>query len=198
MEDIMKNMKKLFVLIPLIALAILGCSKSGGAKAADKGYDLYVFNTKGENAAQFTAMGEAFQKETGIRIKTFSIGAGQDSTAPLNTEMNSKNYPVIYCADYYGLESWIQGGFITNLNAVTGHPEFEKLAKSIDPTLYLTNGGNANYGIPFNVEGYGYIADEQMIGLIFGADKVDAVLADITSASYTEWEALVKALDSWI
>jgi accessory colonization factor AcfC len=67
------------IMVMLIVLLTVSLSAFGGAQAeADKGYDLYIYNSKGENAAQFAEMAKAYEAETGVRVRTFSIGSGQD------------------------------------------------------------------------------------------------------------------------
>ncbi|MDR2103789.1 MAG: extracellular solute-binding protein [Treponema sp.] len=161
-------------------------------------YDLYIFNSKGENAVQFEQMSRAYGQEAGIRVKSFSIGAGQDHMEPLRAEMNGKNKPVIFSIQgIKELIEWTQGGFVQDLSTVSDSA-FAQLVADMAPSLRLTTNGQNSYGIPYNVEGYGYIVDSQMIADIFGRAQVNAVLEDIKAAPYTEWEALVKALDGWI
>jgi raffinose/stachyose/melibiose transport system substrate-binding protein len=184
------------VAVVCVALGFTGCAKK--AVVADKGYDLYFFNTKGENAAQVDAMVKAYEAETGVRVKAFSIGATQNSIGPLINEMNSKNMPTIFCMEGLGqLDMWLDGGYVTDLSTVT-HPAFAKLAREIPENLRFSNGGTAHYGVPFNIEGYGWIVDRQMLADIFGAPNVDPVLASFKTATWAEWEAFVKAADSWI
>jgi raffinose/stachyose/melibiose transport system substrate-binding protein len=169
-----------------------------GCGGKDKGYDLYIFNSKGENAQAFEAMCRAYEAETGVRVKSFSIGSGQDHSEPLNAEMNSRNKPVIYSIQgVKELTAWVQGGFVEDLSAVKD-PAFAALAGAIPPSLRLSADGKTSYGIPYNVEGYGFIVDTQLLGDLFGAAAVDGLLGDLKAASYGEWEALVKALDGWI
>ncbi|MDR3247209.1 MAG: ABC transporter substrate-binding protein [Treponema sp.] len=186
-------MKKLPVVLGMLILfsLFMGCKK-------DKGYDLYIFNSKGENATQFADMAKAYQDATGVRVKVFSIGSGQDHSEPLNAEMNSRNKPVIFSVQgIKEMVEWQQGGFLLDLSTVTD-PAFANLVGDIAPSLRLSTDGKTSYGIPYNVEGYGYIVDKQMLGDIFGPANVDKALAAIKTASYAEWEALVKALDAWI
>jgi raffinose/stachyose/melibiose transport system substrate-binding protein len=190
----MKKLPRVFVGVLLVLSALLiGCGKK-----SDKGYDLYIFNSKGENAVQFEAMCKAYEEESGVRVKAFSIGAGQDHAEPLNAEMNSRNKPVIFSIQgIKELVEWNQGGFVQDLSTVTD-PAFAGLAAAIAPSLRLTTNGTDSFGVPYNVEGYGYIVDRQLLGDIFGAANVDSLLNDIKAASYSEWEALIKALDAWI
>ena len=70
-------MKRFIFPLTVLVLALFGC------KAPDKGYDIYVYNSKCENAAQFDAMCKAYTAQTGVRIKAFSIGSGQDHAETL-------------------------------------------------------------------------------------------------------------------
>ncbi|MDR2552782.1 MAG: extracellular solute-binding protein, partial [Treponema sp.] len=178
--------------------AVLASLTAFGCKAPDKGYDIYIYNSKGENAAQFEAMCRAYTAETGVRVKAFSIGSGQDHAETLRSEMNTKNKPTIFSIQgIKELIEWRDGSFVQDLSKVEDSG-FAALARNIAPSLRLTTDGTTSYGVPYNVEGYGYIIDRQMIGALFGADSVDAVLGDIKTASYDEWAALVLALDGWI
>lgn len=191
-------MKKSLTFLFVFMMLFGSIAFANGTKEADRGYDIYVYNSKGENATQFAAMCAAYEKETGVRVKNFSIGSGQDHMETLRSEMNSKNMPTIYSIQgIKELAEWTQGGFALDLNTVkTGN--FAKLAAAIPQSLRLTTDGKTSYGVPYNVEGYGFIVDKQLLGELFGSDKVNAVVADIKAASYSEWENLVKTIDSWI
>ncbi|GHV85734.1 hypothetical protein AGMMS50230_13420 [Spirochaetia bacterium] len=186
-----------FLKVPVVfaALALLAFF---GCKAPDKGYDLYIYNSKGENAQQFEAMCRAYSTAAGVRVKAFSIGSGQDHMETLRAEMNAKNKPTIFSIQgIKELVEWREGGFVQDLSQVQDSA-FASLASNIAPSLRLTTDGSTSYGVPYNVEGYGYIVDRQMLAALFGADAVDALIADIKSASYDEWAALVQAIDRWI
>jgi raffinose/stachyose/melibiose transport system substrate-binding protein len=189
-----KSLTFLFVFLMLFGTTAF----ANGTQEADRGYDIYVYNSKGENATQFAEMCAAYEKETGVRVKNFSIGSGQDHMETLRSEMNSKDMPTVYSIQgIKELSEWTQGGFALDLNSVkTGN--FAKMASAIPQSLRLTTDGKTSYGVPYNVEGYGYIVDKQLLGELFGSDKVNSVVADIKAASYDEWANLVKAIDAWI
>lgn len=189
--------KRIVVLLVVLVVSTLAVFAAGQGEA-DKGYDLYIYNSKGENAAQFADMAKAYEAETGIRVKTFSIGSGQDHMETLRAEMNSNNKPSIFSIQgVKELIEWYQGGFVVDFNTVTD-ANFSSFAKAIAPSLRLTNDGSNSFGVPYNVEGYGYIVDRQMVGDLFGQANVDSFIADVKSATYQEWETLVKALDAYI
>lgn len=191
-------MKKTLVLMLLALLTVSPAIFAGAQAEADRGYDLYIYNSKGENAAQFAEMAKAYEAQTGVRMKTFSIGSGQDHMETLRSEMNSRNKPSIFSIQgVKELIEWYQGGFVVDFNTITD-PAFKQLADGIAPSLRLTNDGRNSFGVPYNVEGYGYIVDRQMIADLFGATTVDSFISDAKAATYPEWEALVKAVDAYI
>lgn len=192
-------MKKIGFAAAALCMAALLFSGCGTKTAADRGYDIYIFNAKGENAVQIEAIAKAYQDATGIRVKTFSIGAGADQTAPMNTEMNSKNMPTIFSVQgINNLATWLEGGYIQDFSKVENNPAFSKLASDIAPDIRLTLGGTTNYGIPYNVEGYGYIVDKGMLAALFGVTDSAKIIKDIKTATYSEWEHLIIAVDNWI
>jgi len=167
-------------------------------KAANGKFDFYIFNTKGENAAALQSAVDAYSAKTGENIKVFSLGAGTNSSDALNTEMNSTNMPTIFSImNLQELKGWVEGGYALDLSKAAD-PDFKALVDAIPANLYLTNDSKTNYGVPYNVEGYGYVVDTLMLADLFGADKVTAMVADIKTATYAEWEAFVLALDAYI
>ncbi|MFA6784434.1 MAG: extracellular solute-binding protein, partial [Sphaerochaeta sp.] len=191
-------MKKSLTVLLIVLMALSASLFAQGSAEADRGYDIYVYNSKGENAAQFAAMCAAYEAETGVRVKNFSIGSGQDHMETLRAEMNSRNKPTVFSIQgIKELAEWNEGGFALNLNTITTG-DFGKMVSAIPQSLRLTTDGKTSFGVPYNVEGYGYIVDRNMIGELFGNSKVDAVLSDIKAANYSEWESLVKAIDAWI
>lgn len=192
-----KTVKTALALTAAAAVLLAGCSNKSAGSGKD--YDVYWFNAKGENAVQVEAMVKAYQEETGVKVKTFSIGAGTEQNQPMIAEMNSKNMPTIFSIQgINNLPMWLEGGYVQDFSAVQNNPAFSKLAADIAPDLRLSTGGSANYGIPYNVEGYGYIVDRLMLAELFGLADTAALIGDIKAASYPEWEAFITAIDTWI
>ena len=77
----MKRMGKilsLFLTAAMAASCLAGCNSSdknadtssaGSKPSSSTDYDIYIYNSKGENAEQFKAMCEAYTEETGVKIK---------------------------------------------------------------------------------------------------------------------------------
>ncbi len=200
----MKQWKRIAsaVLASLLIIGTAACGTSGGSKGSENqgsgaGYDLYIFNTKGENADAMDAAAKAFGEEFDVTVKVFSLGSGTSSEDTLRTEMNSKNKPGIFSImNAQALVEWTEGGFAMDLSKAKTE-DFKKLVSEIPESFNLTD-GTANYGIPYNVEGYGYIVDTRMIDDLFGSDNTDSFVKAFQTASYDEFEALVHALAAYI
>jgi len=187
----MKRRIQIFSLITAVITFSLALSGCAGANSDE----LYIFNTKGENAQAMQAACDAFTEETGIPVRLFSLGSGTDSLELMRTEMNSREKPAIFCVmSPSELTEWVEGGFARPMSdAVT--EEFRTLAADIPADLALTDGVDS-YGVPFNIEGYGFVVDTEMLSDIFGDGE--AVAEAIREASWEEWEALVLALSAYI
>ena len=209
----MKKKLLSIVLSCVLAIGLLaGCGDSGGtSESGDSGasgdssgktssgkeYDLYIFNGKGENADAMQAAAEAFGEEKGVTVKVFTLGSGTNSDDTLRAEMNSKNKPGIFTTgSSMTLVEWVEGGFAMDLSKATNE-EFKKLVSEIPESFQLTD-GNANYGIPFNVEGYGYIVDKEMLAALFGENKVEGFIDAFKTATYDEFESAIKSLQAYI
>lgn len=177
----------------LLTGSLAGCGGSGS-----KDYDFYIFSTKGESAEVLEAAAKAYGEEKGVKVKVFSLGSGTNSDDTLRTEMNSKTPPTIFStASVNTLQEWKDSGKAMELSKATNE-EFKALAEAVPEEFRLTTDGMDNYGIPYNVEGYGYIVDKTMLGDLFGEDKVDDILASFRTATYDEFAATLETLTAYI
>lgn len=180
----------------LICSTLSACS--GNNATQEKKETLYLFNSKGENAEQFKKMCEDFTAETGIPTSPFSVGSGQDANEPLRTQMNSKNPPAVFSMQgLKELPEWKQSGRALDLTTVDD-ADFKAIVDSIPDSMKLSPDGKASYGIPFNVEGYGYMVDTQMLSDLFGADSTEAIKKDLKMCSYDDFAAFCRGVDEYI
>lgn len=93
--------------------------------------------------------------------------------------MNSENPPAIYTlAALRALPEWKESGRVLNLSTVED-PEFQDIVSSVPDTMRLTDGGPESYGIPYGVEGIGYIVNKNMLSDLFGSDNGELVLTEL-------------------
>jgi raffinose/stachyose/melibiose transport system substrate-binding protein len=180
----------------LFVCLLAGCGRQEDTTVTE----LYIYNSKGENAQQFEALAKEYEAASGIKVKVVTIGSGTDHMATLRAEINSKNPPDIFTVQSITeLQEWKDGEIVVDFSdSEELTPEFQTLAEDIDPRLRLTTDGTNSYGVPYCIEGYGYIVDKQMLKDLFGLDDTDAILEDIRLCSYSDWESLVKALAAYI
>ncbi len=193
----MRNIAKIFSLclvLCMVALSFAGC----GMNMAGAGNDLYIFNGKGESAQALKDAANKYSEETGKKVKTFSLGSGTSSLDTLRAELNSKNMPTIFSiVNIQELKEFEEGGFALDLTTVTDE-KFKMLADEIPENMRLSSNGTNSFGIPYNVEGYGYIVDTRMVEALFGDGTAEDFLEDAKNASYEEFQNLVIAVDGYI
>ncbi|MFV0399344.1 MAG: extracellular solute-binding protein [Oscillospiraceae bacterium] len=164
---------------------------------ASTGVVLRIFNSKGENAAEFEQMCKDFEAETGIVTEPFSVGSGTDAAEPLRIQMASSTPPAVFSMQ--GLKeliSWTDQGTVLDLNEVE-NADLKAIVDAIPQELRLTMDGTAHYGIPYNVEGYGYIVDSLMLDDMFEEGSA-AALPALRTADYDNFVTFVEAVDTWI
>ena len=184
----MKKIISVFVTLMTVVALFTSCGENGA-----KDYDFYIFNTKGENADALQKAVDAYSEKTGQKIKVFSLGAGTNSADTLRAEMNSKNMPTIFSImNIRELDEWREGGFALDLSTVE-NAEFKTMHNEIPDNLRLT-ADDKSYGIPYNVEGYGYIVDTKMLADLFGEENVDEFLEDFKASTYSEFETFVTKM----
>ena len=182
----------------LMISLVLSVFATGQKESSDDAVVLRVFNAKGENAVEFEQMCLDYSRETGIKVEAFSVGSGTSALELLRAQMSSKTPPAIYSIrGLTELPEWKESGSVLDLTKVA-NAEFAKFANSIPLSMRLSSDGKENLGVPFNVEGYGYMVDSQMLDDLFGAGKSANILKDLRTCTYDEFTAFVKAVDSYI
>ncbi len=192
---------------------LAGCSDSvRSIDEREKDYDLYIFNTGGESSQALKAAVEAYSDEVGMKIKLWSPETGDDAEGFLKSEMESDGQPGLYWVrDDAALEQWVAAGKAMDLRS--GGKEIAALVEKVPEDYRLTavepqsgeeaqDGAEAEessavYGFPAGLEGFGLIADREMLAAIFGEENVGAFIEAYRTATYDEWTAMVKALSAF-
>lgn len=138
-------------------------------EAPAAGGELYFLNFKPEVADIYTAIGEAWNAETGNTLKVVTAASGTYEQT-LKSEIAKTDAPVLfqingpvgygnwkdYCADLKGTELY---------------------AHLSDKSLAVTSGDGV-YGIPYVVEGYGIIVNNAIMAKYFALDGAKAASLD--------------------
>ena len=172
------------------AICLTGCGK------VKKDYDVYFFNQKSEIAESLEELTDKYEEETGKKVKVFTVGTTEGSET-MRSELKSKEYPTLFSSNAIAFEEWKSAGYATPVEDIQNE-ELKSLYESVPEALRLQFEGEGNYGIPYNMEGYGLIVDEQMLKEVMGAEDLEAFTEDYKAANYEEFQNMVIALDAFI
>lgn len=186
--------RSLLAIVSLFCIFMYATACSSTASSSDV---LYVFNTKSEINAGLKTLVEEYGKETDTPVKIFSPGSGSDVTETFNTEMTSSTPPAIFSTN--GLVTWgpKDGDFMLNLNE-TDNAELKALADEIPDELRLQTESDENLGIPYTVEGYGYILDTGVLKDLFNLDDVSQLVNDLKTCDYPSFRAFEDTVADYI
>lgn len=169
------------VLAGAMALTLVGCSNSNSS-SSDKKVKITIFQGKVESNKQFKQIAARYHKlHPNVTISVSSVGGGTDYSPVLKTRISSGNAPTIFSlagpADVKQFAS--QEADLSNTKA----------AEAAQPgTLDAVKSNGKTVGLPFNVEGYGFVYNKK----IFKEAGIDAT--KLTTMS--KLTAAVKKLDS--
>jgi raffinose/stachyose/melibiose transport system substrate-binding protein len=190
----MNFFKHIYILFILFLLLISsGCKQNSTTKDS---YDIYLFNSKLEIANSLDALAELYEQETGVKIKTFTPESGSDYMAQLNEQLDHKGAPSIFTLQGISeLNEALLNESVLDFNTID-NTKFKIFQDSIPNELKL-NMQSSSYGIPYGIDGYGFIVDRQLISDLFEQD-VDVVIDDIIASDYYEFQNLVLTLEDYI
>lgn len=181
----------------LLALLTLlsGCWKknnqtpesSNSSGIEDTGYDLVIYHDRDSLRASLRTLASAYETATGKKI-SFTY-AEDDLGGKIGTEK-----PALYLVSDYDTVTDLK----TNMKDYSTGGSLAAVYTAIPSGLALDVSGKGSYGLPFEIEGRGYIVDPQMLGDLFPAADATTLIADLKMCGYTEFKALVKAVTDWI
>lgn len=185
-----RRYKGILMVLGLVMVGLAGC----GSK--EKEYDVYFFNGKSEIAESLQTVAQKYEEETGKKVKVFTVGTAE-SNETLRSEIKSKDYPTVFASNAISIEEWKSAGYALDVSEIQ-NGNLKALYESVPDTMRLQFEGEGNYGIPYNIEGYGLIANKQMLIEILGLTDIEQFKEDYKAASYEEFQQMIQALDSYI
>lgn len=189
-------MKKAIRNAGIIMLAGAAMITAAGCGKAKKDYDVYFFNQKSEIAESLNELAAEYQAETGKKVKVFTVGTTEGSET-MRSELKSKEYPTLFSSNAISFEEWKSAGYAMGEEEISNE-KLKALYGSVPDSLRLQFEGSGNYGIPYNMEGYGLIADRQMLKDILGTENLEQFIEDYKAADYGEFQSMTMALDTYI
>lgn len=199
-------MKRVAGIILVAFSAVLTAMLSGCGKDEDetkkaeikKDYDICIYNSDRDNEEKFREMCDEYTNRTGVIIKTITPSEEDDNVENLESYLNSESAPDIFTVNnIQELKKWKSDGSVWDFSNATDE-NFKKVANDIPDYLRLSTNTADNFGIPYTVEGVGFVVDPKMISSLFGGDKYRNVIYDLQECSYDEFALMVEALRSYI
>ncbi|AST93412.1 MULTISPECIES: ABC transporter substrate-binding protein [Sutcliffiella] len=195
----MKRLLLLSISLFLVIGIVAGCSSSGSSDEKSKSdgdvVTLNMFQFKVEIADQLAELIKEFEAEhPNIKVKLESVGGGADYGAALKAKFASGEQPDIFNnGGFKELELWKE-----HLADLSNEPWAEHVLPI--GKVPMTDEDGTLYGMPVNLEGYGFIYNKDLFAeagiteppttvseLIDAAKKLEANGITPFSAGYGEW-----------
>lgn len=171
----MKKTLFLFFFFLLLGGALTSCGQDEG---------VYFFNFKPESAEAYEEIAKVYEKETGVPIRVVTAASGTYEQT-LKSEIVKKNAPVIFQINGpVGYAAWKDYCLDLSGSMLYSHLTDKSLA---------IREGDGVYGIPYVVEGYGIIYNEEITDKYFAlADKATPYRSMEEITSFAALKAVVE------
>ena len=170
-------MKKAFFLVMLLIVSAVftSCSRND---------DVYFLNFKPESASAYEEIVKAYKKETGVSVRVVTAASGTYEQT-LKSEIAKKNAPVIFQINGpVGYAAWKDYCLDLKDTAIYKHLSDKSLA---------IKEGDGVYGIPYVVEGYGIIYNDEITDKYFALNNRGTTYASMDDIrSFRDLKALVE------
>lgn len=151
-------MKKIFTKIALVCVSVLCMMGLMACGKADEQTRIYYLNFKPEVAPVWQEIADVYEQETGVEVKVITAASGTYEQV-LQSEIAKREAPTIFQINGpNALKQW--GQFCSDLS------DTQLYDWLMDKSLAVTE-GDAVYGIPYVVEGYGIIYNKEIMGRYF-------------------------------
>jgi len=187
-----KQITILLSFILTVMLVLVGCAQAnsdkkdetqGGGDTAGGATEIYFLNFKPEIAEVYNEIAKDYEAETGVKVKVVTAASGTYETT-LRSEIAKANAPTIFQINGpIGYQTW---------KDYTRDLKDTELYRSLsDPGLAVTDGEGV-FGIPYVVEGYGIIYNNEIMERYFALDN--RAVQDISSMDEVNNFAKLKAV----
>ncbi|MGN8648164.1 ABC transporter substrate-binding protein [Gracilibacillus sp. HCP3S3_G5_1] len=173
------------VLVLLMVLAACGSNENDDSADNQQGNDEVVvelFNIKVETTDQLHSLIEEYESENEhVKINVTTVGGGQDASSALQAKFSSGDEPAIFLLG--GLSDTEKySEYLLDVS------DMESAKTAIDGTLQGATLDGTPYGIPLNIEGFGWMINKE----IFEKAGVDPNTID----TYDKFVEAVETIDS--
>ncbi len=180
----MKKLLSIIVSLCIVVSLFASCNRGNSNNSTQKVTTIRYLNFKPEIANSYERIAEAYEKETGIKLIVETAASGNYEQT-LTAKMGTKEAPTLFQINGpKGYANW------KNYCADLSNTELYK--HLVDKSLAVTVDGKV-YGIPYVVEGYGIIYNEEITDKYFAlSDKSTSYNSMDEINSFSSLKALVE------
>lgn len=165
----MKMKKVLSVLLATTMVAGLAVGCGGSKSAKEDAPSVYYLNFKPEVAEVWEEIAEKYTAETGVEVKVKTAASNQYEQT-LKSEIAKSEAPTLFQINGpVGYQAWKD--YCVDLK------DSELYGMLSDPALAITDGDGV-YGVPYSVEGYGIIYNQEIMDKYFALDGAKVASMD--------------------
>lgn len=182
MEEFQMKKKLLVTAVALSAVIFAGCSQKEGKTESGGSTTISVFNIKTETAEQMDKLVKDFEKANPkIKVNMTTVGGGTDATAALQAKFSSGDEPSLFTiGGLSDVKTW--------KHTLVDLKDTKLAGLAIEKTLEGATADGKVYGVPMNIEGYGWLVNKEIF-------KKAGVPID-TIKSYDDFKKAVETLDA--
>lgn len=180
----MKKLLSIIVSLCIVVSLFASCNRGNSNNSTQKVTTIRYLNFKPEIANSYERIAEAYEKETGIKLIVETAASGNYEQT-LTAKMGTKEAPTLF---------QINGpkGYANWKNYCADLSDTELYKHLVDKSLAVTVDGKV-YGIPYVVEGYGIIYNEEITDKYFAlSDKSTSYNSMDEINSFSSLKALVE------
>ena len=169
----------------MTAVTLAGCGEDKGASSAE--WSVYYLNFKPEVTDIWEEIAQKYTEETGVKVKVVTA-AGGNYESTLKSEIAKSDAPTLFQINGpIGYQSW------KDYCADLSDTEFYKALT--DPSLAITGDDGGVYGVPYTIEGYGIIYNDEIMQKYFAMEGAAASSVDEIT-SFDKLKAVVEDMQS--
>lgn len=180
----MKKIISIIVSLCIVVSLFASCNRGNSNNSTQKVTTIRYLNFKPEIANSYERIAEAYEKETGIKLIVETAASGNYEQT-LTAKMGTKEAPTLF---------QINGpkGYANWKNYCADLSDTDLYKHLVDKSLAVTVDGKV-YGIPYVVEGYGIIYNEEITDKYFAlSDKSTSYNSMDEINSFSSLKALVE------
>lgn len=186
-----------------ILATLSGCGKKEQSEDSvsssyKKDYDIFVYNTDMNIGSSFREMCDEYTKRTGVIIRTVTPSEAENNFESMRNYLSGEYPPDIFTVSSISeLQTLKNDSQILDFSNAT-EESFKNVVNAIPESIRLSSNTADNFGVPYTVEGYGFLVDPKMIASIFGGDRYRKVIDDLQSCNCEEFINFIQVIKAYI